>query len=258
MLFRSRTKGSDLISVLSNKYVDEVRTTTNDIMEIRELFGIEGVRHAIIREINRTIEEGSSAKINYRHYSILADLMTYRGKVMQIQRNGFGKSPHMGPLCRATYEVMDKILVNAGIFAEVDNMEGTSSNIIAGQGVKAGTNSFGLYVNKNLLPPPREKQKIFVPNENENLKTFIPPNLQEIEINEELIEKMTADKEVRLDDYLKAIGAQSINVDDNDFNFGYGISDFAEHQLPEINLNTIEINIVKSDNVVRNRRRRKR
>lgn len=251
-----RTEGSDLISVLSNKYVDEVRTTTNDIVEIRSLFGIEGVRHSIIREINKTIEEGASAKINYRHYSVLADLMTYRGKVMQIQRNGFGKSPYMGPLCRATYEVMDKILVTAGIFSEEDNMEGTSSNIVAGQGVKAGTNSFDLYVNKNLLPPPREEQKVFVPKENEN--SFIPPNLQEVDMDEELIAKMTANKEVRLDDYLKAIGAQSINVDDNDFNFGYGISEFDEHQLPETNVDTIEINIIKSDKVVRNKRRRKR
>ena len=262
-----RTNGSNLIAVLSNDYVDVVRTTTNDITEIRSLFGIEGTRNAIIRELNNTIYEGASKVVNNRHYSILADLMTYRGKVMQIQRNGFGKSPYIGPLGRATYEVMDKVLVTAGIFAEEDDMEGTSSNIIAGQGVKAGTNAFDLYINKNLLPTSKQEQNtLFPPEQNvsDRPEANFSPAITPLEAPENFVfdddfrEKMNSSKEVRLEDYIQAISAQTIAADDNDFNFGYGISGMEEHVLPETNIGNIEISIVKSDNNVRNRRRRKR
>lgn len=262
-----RTNGSNLVAVLSNNYVDVVRTTTNDINEIHELFGIEGTRNAIIRELNNTIYDGASKIINNRHYSILADLMTYRGKVMQIQRNGFGKSPYMGPLSRSTYEVMDKVLVTAGIFAEEDNMEGTSSNIIVGQGVKAGTNSFDLYVNKNLLPSSnREQNTLYPPEQNIKDKPEVKfsPNVPPLDapenfvFDDDFIEKMNSSKEVRLEDYIKAIGSQSINADDNDFDFGYGISNMEENILPETNIGNISINIIKSEKNIKNKRQRKR
>jgi DNA-directed RNA polymerase II subunit RPB1 len=260
-----KTDGSNLIAVLSNDYVDETRTTTNDIIEIHKLFGIEGSRYAIIREMKQTVSDGADTNINERHYSVLADLMTYRGKIMQIQRNGFGKSPYIGPLGRATYEVMDKILVTSGIFAEDDNMEGTSSNIITGQGPKSGTNSFDLFINKNLLPLPNQEQEFYPPEQNVNEKievdyspAFTPIDSPEnFQFDEDFMEKMTSSKEVKLEDYLKAIGAQSTSVDDNDFKFGYDISG-EENMLPETKIVNIEVNITESDNNVKNRRRRKR
>lgn len=261
-----KTDGSNLIAVLSNDYVDETRTTTNDINEIHKLFGIEGARYAIIREMSQTVSDGAGSNINERHYAILADLMTYRGKIMQIQRNGFGKSPYIGPLGRATYEVMDKILVTSGIFAEEDNMDGTSSNLITGQGPKSGTNSFEIFINKNLLPLPNQEQEFYPPEQNVNEKpevdyspAFAPIESPEnFQFDEDFMEKMTSSKEVKLEDYLKAIGAQSTAVDDNDFNFGYGISGVEENMLPETKITTVEVNITESDNNVKNRRRRKR
>jgi len=262
------TDGSNMIAILSNPYVDVKRTTTNDIDEIHSLFGIEGTRNAIIREMNETIyADGSGKLINHRHYSILADFMTYRGKIMQIQRNGFGKSPHIGPLGRATYEVMDKVLVTSGIFAEEDNMEGTSANIIVGQGVKAGTNAFDLYVNKNLLPNPSKDMNILYPPEQnieDKPEINFSPAIAPLESPENFIfdddfkEKMNSSKEVRLEDYIKVIGSQNITADDNDFNFGYGIYGVEEYKLPETNIGNIEIDIIKSDDNIRNRRQRKR
>jgi hypothetical protein len=260
--------GSNLIAVLSNDYVDETRTITNDIAEIHRLFGIEGTRHAIIRDINQTIEEGATKRLNIRHYSVLADLMTYRGKVMQIQRNGFGKSPYIGPIGRASYEVMDKVLVTSGIFSEIDNMEGTSSNIITGQCVKSGTNAFELFINTEMLPEQKQtgQDMVYPPEQNINDKpeinyspAVIPIESPEsFEFNDDFMDKMNASKEVKLDNYIQAIGAQTIFADDNDFNFGYGISTMDEYTLPTSIIGQIDVNITKSDENVRNRRRRKR
>lgn len=248
--------GSNLIAILSNDFVDIERTTTNDLNEIYRLFGIEGVRQAIIREMEETIK--GTKEINKRHYEILADFMTYRGSVMNIQRNGFGKSPYMGPIGRATFEVMDRVLVTAGIFAEKDDMEGTSSRVITAQPVKAGTNYFDVYMNTDLLPETDEKLRDFGSG-----NIYIENFVSEKEINQDFINKIKSSEDIKLGDYLQAIGAQPVNVDDSDFNFGYSVLEEADNpqqikNLPEIKIPNIGVTIVESKNVPQMRRRRRR
>ena len=164
---------------------------------------------------------------------------------------------------------MDKVLVSAGIFSEVDNMEGISANIITGQGVKSGTNSFDLYINTEMIPEQKQSETqnlVYPPEQNINEKpeinyspAFIPVDSPEsFEFNDDFMEKMNSSKEVKLDNYIKAIGAQQVFADDNDFNFGYGISDMEEYILPTSIIGQVDVNITKSDENVRNRRRRKR
>lgn len=248
-----KTFGSNLITILSNKYVDNVRTTTNDINEIYNLYGIEGARTAIIREIKSNIKDGAGANINNRHYYVLADLMTYRGHPMCISRHGFGESPFMSPLGRASYETMDKILISSGVFASEDNMKGTSSNIIAGQTVKAGTNSFDLYINKNLLPEAKNEINTLYPpeqNVNEMSETKFSPAFSPMDfpnnfnINDTFVKKMSESKKVKLEDYMKLINSQSSIVDDNNFDFGYNMNNFAK--IKSNNINNINIHIVKN------------
>ena len=256
------TDGSNLIAVLSNHYVDVSRTTTNDISEIYSLFGIEGARHAIIREMNETIYEGANKNLNIRHYAILADFMTYRGKIMQIQRNGSGKSPYISPLGRASFESMDKVLVNAGIFSENDKMEGISSNIMTGQCGRYGTNSFDLYMDTNMLPDKKEP----ITNNNtsyssdNNMSRFVENNsidYTDSVKNNNNVGELEISSDGNLKDYMQSIGSQTVIADDNDFNFGYGISNIGEYTLSKLMIDQIDVNIIKSDEKVRNRRRRK-
>lgn len=258
-----KTDGSNLVEVLSNDYVDIKRTTTNDIAEIHSLFGIEGARHAIIKEMEATIANGGVSEIDFRHFALLADLMTYRGIVMQIQRHGFGKSPYIGTLGRATNEVMDKILINAGIFAENDDMEGTSANIIMGQAVKTGTNSFNLLMNVDMLPEGDEMEvkesEMEVTesgkDEMEDMEDMVEP-LESLEGFD--FEKAFEQKELSLDDYLREIGKSGVDIEDSDFNFGYDLDNFEEEKLPEMGFDNVQLEIEKvvENNV--NRRRRKK
>jgi|SaaInlStandDraft_1057018.scaffolds.fasta_scaffold00990_10 DNA-directed RNA polymerase beta' subunit len=252
-----KTFGSNLISIMSNKYVDTIRTTTNDINEIYNLYGIEGARTAIIREIKLNIKEGAGADINNRHYCVLADLMTHRGKMMCISRHGFGSSPFMSPLGKASYETMDKILISSGVFASLDNMNGTSSNIIAGQSVRAGTNSFELHINKNLLPEPKlnTSDNLYPPEQNVNelpetnfSPSFAPMDSNTDNLNSDIdnafIKKMAESKEVKLEDYMKVINSQSSIIDDSNFDFGYNINNITN--IKSNNIKNININIVKN------------
>jgi DNA-directed RNA polymerase II subunit RPB1 len=254
------TDGSNLIEVLCNDYVDHERTTTNDIAEIYNIFGIEGARYAIIREIETTISAGGASEIDYRHFSVLSDLMTYRGFVMQIQRHGFGKSPYIGPLGRATYEVMDKVLVTSSIFAEKDNMKGTSANIIMGQSVRSGTNAFDLLVNPEILP---EHEEFVFSSENQEISISKNKNESDVEFTENknfesVMNKVNSSQEVNLEDYMRDIENFPIQIEDSDFTFGYDIENTEEQTLPSATFDKIKLNIVKSTKTTNNRRRRKK
>ena len=131
------TDGTNLLDIMCCDYIDKTRTTTNDINEIYSIFGIEGVRSKYIQEFTSIF---SSYDLLNKHIELLTDLMTYKGVIMVIRRHGINKSMERGPIAKASFEEINDIFVNAGIFAETDKCRGVSSNVMMGQFVKTGTN----------------------------------------------------------------------------------------------------------------------
>jgi DNA-directed RNA polymerase subunit A" len=136
------TEGSNLSKVLRLPGVDHTKTTTNNIMEIYEVLGIEAARNSIIREASRTLgEQGLS--VDVRHIMLVSDLMTYDGAVRAIGRHGIsGKKSSV--LARAAFEITTAHLLKAGVTGEVDSLEGVAENIIVGQPVTIGTGAVEL------------------------------------------------------------------------------------------------------------------
>ena len=131
------TVGTNLIDVLNHPQVDFTRTFSNSIHEIYEVLGVEAAREAIISEITELLSFDGTY-INYRHISLLADIMTNRGILMSIDRHGINKSDR-GPLAKCSFEETPDIISKAAIFGEYDKVNGVSSNIMLGQEVKVGT-----------------------------------------------------------------------------------------------------------------------
>jgi len=142
------TDGSNLLELMTYDDIDSERTTSNDINEILEIFGIEGARSKYIEEFQYIMQESG---VNYRHIELLADIMTYKGTVMQIDRHGINKSADNGPIKKATFEETGDVLVNSAIFAEVDKMKGVSANVMFGQYPRAGTNAFDILIDDNMI-----------------------------------------------------------------------------------------------------------
>ncbi len=124
------TEGSNLQAVLSVEGVDQTRTITNNILEIYEVLGIEAARQAIIEEIKKVLEE-HGLDVDYRHIMMVADTMTYTGKVRQVGRHGVA-GEKSSVLARASFEVTVKNLVEAAMRGEVDPLRGVIENIIVG------------------------------------------------------------------------------------------------------------------------------
>lgn len=142
------TKGINLVDIMAFEEVDQKRTLSNDFYECYEIFGILGVRNMLISEINTVL---SSEGVNYRHLTMLADTMTYKGHMMPISRHGINRSADYGPIGKCSFEEMTDMLLKSGTFAETDNMQGSSANVMMGQFVKAGTNAFDLMLDEEAL-----------------------------------------------------------------------------------------------------------
>ena len=136
------TDGTSLMRVISQRNVDPVRTTSNDIVEIFSGLGIEAVRKAIECEMYHIISFDGSY-INYRHLALLCDIMTAKGHLMAITHHGINRQD-TGALARCSFEETVDILMEAAAHAEADPMKGVSENIMLGQLSKIGTGCFDL------------------------------------------------------------------------------------------------------------------
>ncbi|OYT40042.1 MAG: DNA-directed RNA polymerase subunit A'' [Desulfurococcales archaeon ex4484_58] len=147
-------EGSNLAEVLEVPGVNYRKVYTNNIAEIEEVLGIEAARAAIIREIQNVLED-QGLDVDIRHIMLLADIMTWTGRVRQVGRMGVaGEKP--GVLARAAFEMTVQKLVEAAIEGATDKLVGVAENVIIGQITPVGTGIVEIYMNPS---KPREERE---------------------------------------------------------------------------------------------------
>ena len=134
------TIGSNLIDVLGLNYIDTTRTTSNDIIEIYNVLGIEAARQAIYNELVEVVEFDGTY-INYHNYSVLVDRMTFTHKLISIFRHGINND-NIGPIAKASFEETPEMFLKAARHAELDTLRGISANVMCGQEGHFGTAAF--------------------------------------------------------------------------------------------------------------------
>ena len=143
------TDGTNLISILGNEYIDPYRTTSNDIVEMYKLFGIEAARNVLSKEITDVIKH-EGEYINPRHIELLCDIMTSRGELYAINRQGIRRG-EVGTLAKSSFEDTTDQLIKSSVFSEKDNLEGVSSNIMMGQLLNSGTGICDILLDEDKL-----------------------------------------------------------------------------------------------------------
>jgi len=150
------TEGVNMLAVMCHEDVDATRTTSNHLIEVIEVLGIEAVRKALLDEL-RVVISFDGSYVNYRHLAILCDTMTYRGHLMAITRHGINRND-TGPMMRCSFEETVDILLDAAVFAEGDPLRGVTENIMLGQLAPIGTGDCALYLNDQMLQQAIELQ----------------------------------------------------------------------------------------------------
>mgnify|MGYP002761783474 FL=1 len=140
--WRLQTAGTSLRKTLKMKEVDEDRTISNDLYEVKKVLGVEALRKTIVEEINETLEK-QGIGVNDRHIMLLADLMTQEGELNGTTRYGIvGEKDSV--LARSAYEETKKHLTNASLWGETDELDGVVENLVVGQAVPTGTGKIDL------------------------------------------------------------------------------------------------------------------
>ncbi|KAK1324599.1 DNA-directed RNA polymerase II subunit RPB1 [Acorus calamus] len=150
------TEGVNLLAVMCHEDVDATRTTSNHLIEVIEVLGIEAVRRSLLDEL-RVVISFDGSYVNYRHLAILCDTMTYRGHLMAITRHGINRND-TGPMMRCSFEETVDILLDAAVYAEADHLRGVTENIMLGQLAPIGTGDCALYLNDKMLEKAIELQ----------------------------------------------------------------------------------------------------
>jgi len=168
--FIFETDGSNLMEVFSLDFVDFAKTTSNNCFEVYEVLGIEAGRQILLKEIRRVLET-YSIYVNYRHLTTLCDIMTQRGFLTSVSRHGINRVVD-GPFRRASFEQTVEILLQAGVFSDVQKFFGISENIMFGQLCPLGTGSFNVLLNKDFVEKNEPK---YIPDPDlTNLGNFEP------------------------------------------------------------------------------------
>lgn len=134
------TDGSNILDIIKYNVNDNIninKILSNDIYELLDIYGAEVAYKTLLKEINTTFIS-SGNEVEYRHINLLVNIMTYKGKLMSIDRFGIKQSDY-GILAQCSFEETPEIVSRASVFSEVDNLNGVSGNIIFGQKIKGGT-----------------------------------------------------------------------------------------------------------------------
>jgi DNA-directed RNA polymerase beta' subunit len=151
-----------------------------------EVFGIETARVMLYEEF---MEVFTTEYVNYHHMITLIDSMTFPGRILGADRFGMGKS-ESGVLAKSSFEETSKILFNAAISGDFDNMRGVSANIMFGQKPPCGTGFVDILVDETKLPEGADE----MPSEYG----------AELAAADAHVERATLDSECRIEDILMA------------------------------------------------------
>lgn len=151
-------EGTDFRAALTALGVDGSRTRTNNVVEIEAVLGVEAARSKIMEEIKYIFDQYGMG-IDNRHIMLLADLMTYKGRVLGITRFGIVDMKE-SILHSASFERTTDQLFDAAAKGLRDSVSGVSESIILGMQMPIGTGAFSLLQQADMRLAPQRPQPI--------------------------------------------------------------------------------------------------
>lgn len=103
---------------------------------------MEAARQVIINQTKETIGIYGIV-VDYRHISLLADVITYNGYLVGLNRYGIVKMKN-SPMMLASFETTGEVLFDAAFFGLVDEMRGVSEKVLIGDNINLGSSKFDL------------------------------------------------------------------------------------------------------------------
>lgn len=121
--------------------LDLNRLTTNNIVAMLQVYGVEAARATILSEVQAVFALYGIA-VNSRHLGLIADFMTFSGGYRACNRIGIHSNP--SPFLKMSFETATNFLLDATLQGATDTLKSPSARIVLGRIVETGTGSFDL------------------------------------------------------------------------------------------------------------------
>ena len=131
------TRGSNMREICKLPWVDVQHTTTNDLMEIYAVFGIDAMCTSIEDNLLHVMAS-NSADVSRSYIHIIAHEMCRTGTPCALTFNGLTSS-NTSTLKLATFERSLESFVRAACIGHKDELRGISESVIVGKPVSVGT-----------------------------------------------------------------------------------------------------------------------
>ena len=138
------TIGSDLHAIKKHAWIDWYNTTSNDIIEVYTVLGLEAAVRVLFDEMTRIISH-DGGYIDHRHLMIIVNTMTHKGYVMPLSRHGINRTDN-SVLVRSSFEETGDVVRDAAMFGERDEVAGVSQSIMLGTRANVGSGHFDVLV----------------------------------------------------------------------------------------------------------------
>lgn len=135
--FVIQTFGTNLKDAFEVEGVDNTRTTSNNILEVAKVLGIEAARQMIIKE-TLAVLDSQGVDVDTRHIALVADAMCRIGTIAGTTRHGIAKQK-ASVLARASFEIPIQHLVDASTIGEIDRLTSVVENVMINQPMPVGT-----------------------------------------------------------------------------------------------------------------------
>jgi DNA-directed RNA polymerase II subunit RPB1 len=186
------TIGTNLSDILKLGYIDKNKTFSNDIIEMKNILGIEAARKCLFNEILEVMEFDSTY-INHHHIHLLCDRMTCNHTMVSIFRHGINKDD-IGPIAKASFEETTEMFLQAARHGALDNMRGVSANVMCGQEGYYGTSAFQIHIDNDLLKKNNEELSNINETMQSNGEVYIDEFMEPEEIMNLEEQKSSSDK----------------------------------------------------------------
>ncbi|KAK3386921.1 hypothetical protein B0H63DRAFT_430722 [Podospora didyma] len=134
------TEGANLRAMqLYGDYINPNKTSTNDIAQVLEVYGVEACRSNIVRELGGVFGSHGIA-VDDRHLNLIADYMTRGGGFSPFNRMGL--TGNVSPFTKMSYETTVGFLKDAVLDGDWDSLSTPSSRLVVGKLGGVGTGSF--------------------------------------------------------------------------------------------------------------------
>lgn len=146
-IFYIKTLGSNLEKILPLPFIDSSKTTSSDMFEMKEFFGIDIARKKMISELKSDL--GST---DHSHFDILSRELTYTGNIRSIK--AVGSVYEKNTLLKMSFGDPIKGLVKAALQNTENDLSGCSSAMMIGKIAKFGTtyNNVVLDLDQSIKP----------------------------------------------------------------------------------------------------------